>query len=204
MTKKPRPRVELTASELEDFWAMNIAVGGAYMPEAELRRVYVEGRIQQASFSSSMGTAETYWCLASDEQLRWRDDYLVVPPGQRAFETPYEDWADDRDVDGRLWAPERAKQELQLVANVPEAQHGAVIDECMAVLAALDAKFGAKPHERAATVEAAVHDVMRRIQRFDHDTLYKDELRMAVMRALVAIAWGRVPAPVDVDAFWRR
>ena len=151
-----------------------------------------------------MGTAETYWRSGSGSG---GTDSIVLPPGQTAYETPYEDWADDRDIDGVLWKPWRAEQVLRLAANVPEAQVPIAMAECVRVLVALEARLarGSKlPPPPMPDLMAALDVVMHRIDELEPSTLDKRGLRFAIKRVLVAIAWSRPWTPVDVDAYWSR
>lgn len=86
----------LSHEELEDFWALEVPLEAEYVPPDELARAVRESRVQYAFSTSSMGTAETYWSVvASDADPRATKNRVVLPPGQKAVETPFEEWADD-------------------------------------------------------------------------------------------------------------
>jgi len=197
---------KLSTSEVEDFWALGISIEAPAVPDDEYARALADGRVQVASFFSSMGTAETGWRKASSTERKPDLDYVVVPPGQTAFETAYEDFADDRDVDGVLWDPWRSERVLRLVAGVPDMHAAAVMAACERVLVGLEKRFSRsrKPRPPLADVEGAITAVMRRIDDFAPTTMWKAELRFAVVRAVVALAWGRTPPEIDVDAAWKR
>lgn len=195
----------LSLDEVEDFWAMNVSVEAEYVPEPALARALVEGRVQRGVASSSMGVAEAFWHRVGVNQDRElvRADCAVVPPGQRADETPFLERPQSHDADV-LWAPFRRGQIMRIAGAMPDACAPIALAECARILAALDARWHtmARPRARAESVDAALRQVMDRIDEFSDDRLDKDVLRFEIVRTLVQIAWTRAWTPVDVDAAW--
>lgn len=134
----------LTADEVRALWARGVSVDACYVPDELLREAMADRRVQRACSWSSMGTAETYWEIAgpSGDLRGVRGDGLVVPEGQRAFETAWADRADDRDVVGVLWEPEWRQQERALARAIPEAKREGVLEACARMLTTLERDFG--------------------------------------------------------------
>lgn len=133
----------MSHAEVAAFFGLGVALEAAWLPDDELRRAVAEGRVTQAISWSSMGGAETYWSLvdADTNLATLRDSAIVVPPGQEAQPTPYEDRYDDRDVVGVLWDPFRAEQLRRVVRAVPDAQRAVLLTQCAHLLAALEARW---------------------------------------------------------------
>lgn len=195
----------MSLEEVEDFFALGLAIDAEIVPDEVWTRALVEARAQESVCFSSMGTAELYWTRASGTPHS-RESAFILPPGQTAYETPHDSWMDDRDSDRWLWEPHRREQDHRLLNNIPDARAAEAIAECMRVHAELDAKFARgkdKEPPAFATVEEAVRTTMKRIESFEWGTLWCGPLRNGLFRALVAIAWSRPFTPVDVATFWR-
>lgn len=199
---KPRG---LSPEEVEDFWAMNVSIEAEFVPEDEITRALAEGRVQRGVALSSMGTAEAFWHrvgVNGDRELV-RESCAVVPPGQRADETPFLERSptDDADV---LWTPFRRGQIIRIAGAMPDDRAPDAMAECLRILAALDARWHKmlRPRMAAATFEDALRQVFDRIDEFSDERLDKHVLRFEIVRTLVQIAWNRPWRPVDVDAAW--
>ena len=94
---RPQP---LPPDELAAFWAIGCPLEANFVDDAELVRAGAEGRVQYASFYSVMGTAETGWCRSALEPGEDRAGYAIVPRGELAEDWEYDQFRDDRDVDG--------------------------------------------------------------------------------------------------------
>jgi len=147
----------LDAEEVAELWALGVPLDAACVPDEQLRLALTSRRVKQAWTDSSMGTAETYWAVAepTDGLVQICRDGVVVPPGETAQETPFEDRADDRDVDGVLWAPFYLEQGAALARSIPEELRQQVVDAYARILADLEERWakGAMRIERAPFVE---------------------------------------------------
>jgi len=160
MADEPRVAGLLSADEVAELFALGVPLDAACLRADELRIAIASQRVKRACSSSSMGTAETYWGLAdrSDSLADVRLDGVVLPPGEIARETPYEQRVDDRDVDAVLWAPFFREQCAALLRRVPADRHGALIDHYAHILAGLEDEWaeGSKRIERAPFLERLV------------------------------------------------
>jgi hypothetical protein len=195
----------LSPEEVEDFWAMNVSIEAEYVPDDEITRALVEGRVQRGVALSSMGTAEAFWHRVGVNQDRElvRESCAVVPPGQRADETPFLERTESHDADV-LWAPFRRGQIIRVAGALPDDRAPVAMAECLRILGALDARWHKmlRPRMQAVTVDDALRLVFDRIDELADDRLDKNVLRFEVLRTLVKIAWARPWQPVDVDAAW--
>jgi hypothetical protein len=145
----PPPASELlSADEVNRLWANAIPIDAAYLPEELLARAIAESRVKRAVCSSSMGTAETFWSAAepTEEPADVRPDGVVLPPGQTAITTPYEEWADDRNSYRVLWEPFYDQQGTALSKCLTPSQRDAILRDCGAILVRLEEQWaqGAK------------------------------------------------------------
>jgi hypothetical protein len=127
----------LTREELEDFWALGVPLEAKHVPLDEIASAVRESRVKEAFSTSSMGTAETYWfVVAADADVTPSDDWVVVPPGQRAVETSWEDRADDS-KERALWEPFWREQAWTVCDQVTPELAGAFRSEIEKALARL-------------------------------------------------------------------
>ncbi len=147
----------LDPDEVAELWALGVPLEAACVPDELLRPAIASRRVQRAWSYGSMGTQETYWALAerTDDFAEVCRDGVVVPPGQTAHETAYEDRADDRDVHGVLWAPFFRDQRAALAKTIPAERRPLVVDAYARILADLEERWakGLKKIERAPFVE---------------------------------------------------
>ncbi|HYE19853.1 MAG TPA: hypothetical protein VEA69_15500 [Tepidisphaeraceae bacterium] len=93
-------RAILSDYELHDFRAPPVSLEGTFVPDDEPSRGVPQGRVAEAHSTSSMGTADAGWRTVGPGEAVVREPVVVYPPGDRAYETPSEARADDRDVEG--------------------------------------------------------------------------------------------------------
>jgi hypothetical protein len=60
----------LSSDEVADFWALGVSLEASWVPDDEWARAIDEGRVQEVSSYSSMGTAETGWVRCSSLATR--------------------------------------------------------------------------------------------------------------------------------------
>lgn len=186
----------LTADEVEDFWAMNVSIEAAFVPDVELARALAESRVHHGVV---LGGSEAFWHRAPVDLDRevLATTCIVVPPGQQADAFPFLAESDDPDV---LWGPFRSGQLLRLAGAIPDARIETARAECARIRTALDARWRGKlrPRDHATEIADVLYELMDRIDELDG--LDHAGLRFEIVRTLVQIAWDRPWHLVDVDA----
>lgn len=139
----PRPAAPLSADEVADFWALGVSLEAVWVPDDEWARAIGEGRVQEVSSYSSMGTAETGWVRCSRVDSP-RGACAVVPPGRTAEDTAWADMRDDRDSTAVCWQPFWNTQVAVALSHVKGPLKRYVLAECARQLGALERSW---PHE---------------------------------------------------------
>lgn len=154
-SEAPRPKAvtPLSSEEVADFWALGVSLEAIWVPAAEWARAVAEGRAQEVSSYSSMGTAETGWvrCHRVDAL---RGACAVVPPGRTAQHTAWADLRDDRDSTAVCWQPFWNTQVAMALVHVMGPLKRYVLAECARQLEAL---------ERSGPQETAHEDLRHRL-----------------------------------------
>jgi hypothetical protein len=131
------PLARLSTDEVNDFWSLGVSLEARWVPDDEWARAVAEGRVQEVSSFSSMGTAETGWVRCSSVTAS-REQCAVVPPGQTAEDTPWGDMMDDRDTTAVCWQPFWDTQVAVAVSRVEGLRRRALLIECAERLVELE------------------------------------------------------------------
>jgi hypothetical protein len=173
----------LSAEEIADFWALDLAIEATYVPEDEWIRALGEKRVQETSMYSSMGTAETGWSHASSPTTS-RERCAVVPPGQIAEDTEYQDLQDDRDVIRVCWSWFWNAQRTTALAKLPADKHDAFLEECAHILVELEQNW---KHDRDNPKRLLLVDWLISANKLPADKLEEqlDEIKSSALSHLV-------------------
>ena len=133
----------LDAEEVTALWALGVPLDAACVPDEQLRLAIASRRVKQACSWGSMGTQETFWALVepTDRFVDICRNGVVMPPGETAQETAFEDRADDRDVHKILWVPFLREQRAAVARSVPQELRPKVVDEYARMLADLEERW---------------------------------------------------------------
>lgn len=202
-SEAPRPNVvmPLSTEEVADFWALGVSLEAIWLPAAEWARAVAEGRAQEVSSYSSMGTAETGWVRCHRVQAV-RGACAVVPAGRTAEHTEWADMRDDRDSTAVCWQPFWDMQVGVALDHVKGPLKRYLLAECARQLGALERSW---PHEGKhedlkQTLVGWLDDVTLTAEALERELALVKEVSLVHLVRGVRARWLKHDCSAAVDA----